>query len=576
MIGEGEVVTDQQVLDDDGDNLTIDAGGILDVADDAILADGNDVIIENAGAVTAGSDGIESNGDDARITNSGSIRSNSAGIESSGNDAQITNNGSIAAEAGIRSTGVNVQITNSGSITPADSDGIRSTGANAQITNSGSIATVGTDGIESNGNNAQITNSGQIFVAGGSGAAIEMTGDSTVLTNTGLLSSTNSAGFAIEGGAGTQTVTLGAGSQIIGAIDLGAGEDRLDIAAGNASAVLAFVGVETLNLDDDLAFFATDDGITTVDTTGISVLNEAVGALSNSAHAEISGRFAPVTDLATQGTVAPTSGAWASLFGQARNVGDDGAALAYSHNFAGLIAGYDRDTSAGRVGFVGGVSAGHIETDADSQDTDTESLFAGAYLNRSFDQVHLTGSVLAGVGSYDSDRLVIDNLAGFETATARFDSQFVSASVNAATQAFMLGNVALTPSVTATYTAVNFDGYTEDGTTSANLEVDDRSAQTLKGRAELTTRYLLGSVDTAFRGGIDARTSFEDDISATLDGITADFDVSDSDNYLGGFVGTRAVFSQSAQFSVVGDLEYQFGENETDAVAAGLNVSFSF
>ncbi len=647
VIADGEVVTDQQVLDGDGDSLTIDAGGTLQVegdsSSDAVSATGNDIIFENTGTIATSGDGIQSDGANAQITNSGNITSDQAdgldsngdnalltnsgnivaeneGIESDGNNAQITNSGSITSigEEGIDSDGDNDQIVNSGRIT-AGGDGIEADGNNVRITNSGSIA-AGTEGIEANGDDAQITNSGsivadsegidssgdnvqitnsgtiqaddngieasginavvvnsgQVFVTAEGDAAVEITGEGSALTNTGLLSSTGPTGFAILGGTGAQTVTLGAGSQLIGAIDLGDGEDTLNIEAGNASAVLAVTGVETVNTADGLGVIQTADSVVTVDTTTLSVLNEAANALSNDAHAQIAGRFAPAVDLATQGTPAVTSGAWASLFGQARSVGDDGAALAYSHDFAGVMAGYDRDISLGRVGFVGGVATGEIATDIASQNTTSESLFAGAYLNQTVGRFDLTSSLMAGVNSYDSERLVFDNLLGEETATASFDSQFVSASVNAKAQAFMLGNVALVPSVTATYTATSFDAYTEDGTTNANLEIGSRTAQALSGRAQLASRYLLGNVDTQFRGGIDARASSEDDITATLDGTTVDFATADSDSFVGGFVGARAVFSQSEAFSVVGDVEVQFGERETRAVAAGLNVSFSF
>ncbi|MDX8348354.1 autotransporter domain-containing protein [Cognatiyoonia sp. IB215446] len=624
IIANGEIVTDQQLLDQDGDSLTVDAGGTLDVGDDsAVIVNANDAVVENDGTInaltdavdasgdnltltndgeiiaagddgfdidgigaeitnngliTAGNDGIFSNGLDANIVNTGTIDAADEGIDSEGDNARIVNTGSITTDEGdaIETEGTGIVIENSGTLIVAnDADGIDVGGSDTVVTNSGTIEAADS-GIETQDDaaNVLITNTGRIVIADGSdGAAIEMNGDNGQLINTGLLSSDD---VAIEGGSGTQSVTLGAGSQIIGEIDLGGGDDVLAIEEGSASAVLAISGVETLNLADDLVAFETVSGVVTIDTTGVSVLNEAVGTLAQDVQTQIAGRFSTAPDLTTRGPQAGTSGAWASVIGQSRNVGDDGAALAYDHDFAGLLAGYDRDFGGTRFGFVGGVAQGEIATDEASQDIETESVFAGVYANRQVGAFDLTGSVLAGAETHESERLVIDALEGEETATASFDSRFVSASVNATARSFTLGDVAVIPSVQATYTAAEFDGYTEEGTTNANLEVGSRNAQTLSGRAQLATYVAMGALQTELRAGIDARASFEDDISLTLNGTTLDVEASDSDRLIGGFFGAQSQLFTTGGLNVTGDVEYQFGERETDALSAALTVSFSF
>ncbi len=248
----------------------------------------------------------------------------------------------------------------------------------------------------------------------------------------------------------------------------------------------------------------------------------------------------------------------------------------YTQDYLGVLAGYEQDLGSNRVGFVGGIASGELVTDEAGFDMTSQSVFAGLYLNRLSGTANLTGSLIAGVERYDNERQVIDNLAGEETATATIDNSFVSAAMEATGQPIMLGATALHPSAAVTYTASFFEGYTETGTTNANLQVDDRTAQTLTGRWQLATHYVIGAVDTEFRGGIDGRLSFEDDITISLNDSSIDITPTDSDRFANGFMGIRATFAQSGNLRLMGDVEYQFGQNEEEAVAAGLNISFSF
>lgn len=277
------------------------------------------------------------------------------------------------------------------------------------------------------------------------------------------------------------------------------------------------------NIADGVNAFVTTDGATTslqtVDITGPAVLGEATAVLAGQAHRRVDTK---------------TNGAWASLIWAARSRGEDAKVLAYSHRFA------------------------------------------GAYLTRPLGNIALTAGPIAGVESHDSTRDVLDNLEGVETATATFDSQFISASVAAEMAAFTLGALELRPSAMTAYTVSSIDGYTEEGTTNANLQFDSRTAQTLTTRAQLETVTALANVDLAYRFGVDGRFGNEDDIAITFDGQSQDFAAGDSDAVLVGFLGAQARFAPADGLHLVGDVEYGFADGEEQTFGASLNVSFAF
>ncbi len=81
-----------------------------------------------------------------------------------------------------------------------------------------------------------------------------------------------------------------------------------------------------------------------------------------------------------RGTAGRTAGGWGTFFGAGSERDADGLAQAWSSHRFGAVGGYDiRLDSGQRVGLFAGGSRGHIETDARSIETDTNSGFVGAY-----------------------------------------------------------------------------------------------------------------------------------------------------------------------------------------------------
>ncbi|MEJ8560834.1 autotransporter domain-containing protein [Yoonia sp. GPGPB17] len=623
VIQDGQIVIESVALDEDGDSLTIETGGAIDVADDdgvVISAEEATVINDgtinttgfDAGGIFSGGvgaasinngtittlgeqgDGIVSNRADATNTNNGRISTDgfdadgiltfeanavntntgsistlggqSGGIFSRGRVSQNINSGSIVTQGdlsdGLLSTGFASTNTNSGDVRTSgfDADGILSFGSSTANTNLGNIVTTGdsSSGIFSQGRNTTNINSGKIMTRGVDSDGVVLLGSGSTLTNMGLIHVTGEDSQAVRGGSGMQTVNLGAGSLIIGGFDLGGSYDvvNYDNAGSGVSAVLTLENVEELNITgNDRPLFVVDDVITTVDTTGFSVMNDATGLLANTAQRTVGQRVG-------------TDGAWASVLGPSRARGDDGLTLAYRTSLAGAMAGYETDMGSNRVGFVGGVSAGKTETDDDSVDIKTQSIFGGAYIGTSLGGIDLTSSLLAGFESHDGDRIVADNLAGFETANATIDGRFVTAGLQARGAGFDLGGARFTPSFSANYTFASYDGYSETGTTNANLDVDSRTAQNLHARAQLETFSTIGAFETAFRFGIDGRATDAEDATISLGEDSQSFAETDSDTGLGGFFGAQALLSETDSLQVVGDFEFGFADGGERAVSA--------
>lgn len=211
----GQVETNAQSLIGN-ETGTINSGGQLNFAGDAIVADGTNNTITNAGSIsttTDSADGIVTSGTSTNtsITNSGSIvtngTNNANGILSQGANDNITSSGSISTTGtnsrGIRSTGDSVSITHSGTITTqADASyGIVSsnTGTNATINHSGTITTTGTqsDGIRTLAANASITSSGTINTSNLNSRGIRTTGSNTTIMQHGSIITSGQNGYGI-------------------------------------------------------------------------------------------------------------------------------------------------------------------------------------------------------------------------------------------------------------------------------------------------------------------------------------------------------------------------------------------
>ena len=661
-IGAGEIETDPQALDNPGDVGLIEQGGQLTTgantavnnnfaaedatlinnglivtngnADYGVLSNGENFTVENSGIIeTQGgnSAAIFARGEGATITNNGTARtvgSNSAGINTDRANARITNSGTITAlgddSAGIESSGDDAVITNSGQISTAGSSvfasGINSLLDDAVITNSGTIIAsgAGANGVNAEGANAVITNSGTIRVSGAGSAAVDLNSTdafaptNNMLTNTGSLIATGDAIYAVLAGSGDDTVVLGLGSQVVGRIDLGGGNNQLIVITAKGPTNSSSMTIE--NTDTIMLMGGADnsvlagDTVVMIDPTGQSFLSAAVSDLTRSVHGAINRRsLRPTNGAAGSGSAraplqlaslesdtrprasaglqtaqrldsaaADGPAAWGEAFGASGNRGDDGQTLAYDHDYIGAMGGYETAFDTFQLGVAAGFALGSIDTQETSIDTDVESYFVGLYGEREFGRLRLSGSLIGGYEEYESDRLVIDNLNGEETARSDFDNFFISPSVALAAGLPLAEGLELRPSAGAVYTAAFYDSYREEGTRASNLSVDSRTVQVLNTRLQMAVAMLPEGAEIELRGGLEGRFSDQDDVDGSLAGANFSFATTEDESVYGGYVGMNIQVFTADRLAVSGDVEYRSAGGDEDQINGAMRATYRF
>jgi hypothetical protein len=598
-----------------------------------IFSYGNNVSITNGGSIST--EGISAYGiyseanplDDifTTISNSGSISTlgnNAYGIYTYVGATTITNSGSIETGGdsayGIYSAlGADVIIINSGSITTAGKNarGIDSRGANASITNSGSISTEGnsayginsvdTDtitnsggistlgvyahGIYSRGENPTITNSGSISTEGLWANGVTLEGADATLTNSGLISVMDADSLAIyaSASAGNLTLNLLPGSRILGAIDLGsAGDgDVANIYGTGGSAVLQILNAETINLHVPNAVLVGGDTVVIVEPTGESSRGAVLSGMTSSLHSIISQRMQSTRPFQSIKVAALELSpgmlhqerppmAWGQVFGSKGKRDQDGQMLELDTRLRGVVGGYEQDYRQGHIGFLVGFAKGDAETD--TLDQDHKSFFAGVYGHAYLGWANLTAAVIAGGESHDQDRLVQDNINGYETARSDTDSLFISPSVTLSRAYVLNPTTELRPSATLSYSYGRYDGYTETGTTRSNLKVDSRGVHALSARVQGEWVHMVNGGEIGVRAGLQARRTDDGPIRMSLGANAFRFDVMGDRNVAGGYVGLGANISLQKKLNLLADVEAGRMSGDETQLAGQLALQYTF
>lgn len=223
----GTTENDTQILEDDGDTLTVEDGGTIATVAGANGAEApeDDQTVDNAGTIDAGATGVFSTGARVTITNraTGQILADQTAIEAEGDDATIINDGVIeAVNTGVYSTGDRAIITTTGTIL-ADEIAIESYGDDANIRNDGMIEAI-IDGVVSTGERATITNSATGIITAADDDGIVSEGDDSTIINDGQI-------FADDDG----IKTIADSATIINNGIINAGDDGIDSDDGDTA-----------------------------------------------------------------------------------------------------------------------------------------------------------------------------------------------------------------------------------------------------------------------------------------------------------------------------------------------------
>jgi hypothetical protein len=325
-----------------------------------------------------------------------------------------------------------------------------------------------------------------------------------------------------------------------------------------------------------------------IDPTGQSAKGAALGTLTDGIHTAITqrlghiqnGKPTHVASTRVDSGMMPERNrpiAWVTAIGQHRSREDDIQVMAYDHDYYGAVGGFEMNFGNVRAGAMVGYARSDFATDRVSIQTDTNSFFGGIYGQMEFGWLNVASTLMAGYEDIDNDRLVVDNLFGFENADADFDSFFLSPSITLSAPLKVNEKTVISPSLTGTYSVGFQDGYTESGTTRSNLTIEDRTIHAFLGRAQIAVAHRFTSrIDTEARVGFKARQTSNGHINATLAGSSFQYSTSGDDTVLGGFFGVNGRYRVTDNINVMLDGEYTMNEGDETAINGQFGAEFIF
>ncbi|MGV7221357.1 MAG: autotransporter domain-containing protein [Nitrospinales bacterium] len=586
-INTGETTNISQVLDGVGEKGVVEEGGSLTTILRAVDGSADFITLENRGLITS-SNGLATivfdGAANSKIFNYGIVKNtganNAIGIGLLDSPDSMVYNYGFVSTLGANSPGIH--FVSSG---------------NSTLRNFGTVSTTGdgSHGLSFFNASGVISNYGNVYTKGSTSHAI-LAGavvGVNIVNNYGGLFATGPGSLAIEGAQNDTIVNLYPGSQIIGPINLFLEdvEDRVNIYSKGAgsSSTLTFEGAETVALHGNN--MVNVGGLTglfaTVDPTGPSVNGAVLASTTDGIHDAITSHTIGGRPNAPQlastdvglGMVSSSkrSKFWASGIGMHRTRDADAQVMAYDHDFYGGALGYENSRGRSRIGFLAGYIYTDVATDLRSLKTNSDSYFAGAYGQERFDSFNVDFSVIGGYGDQNNERLVVDNLNGFETAEADFASYFISPSISLSSEYNASENFSIRSSATGTYSVAWLDSYNESGTTRSNLFIDDRFAHALVGRVKVTLAYLFNNgLETGFIMGGRYRYTINDDIDASLAGVNFSYAASGDDTYVEAIMGVSGRMKVLDSLNLIANAEYALSDGTETRFSGNVGLEFIF
>jgi uncharacterized protein with beta-barrel porin domain len=584
----------------------------------------NAATVDNSGTISAGVGGFGISAVAATVTNSGTISAGPGGFGILATAATVDNFGRISAgPGGIGISAVAATVRNFGTIS-AGGFGIVANAAT--VDNSGTIS-AGPGGLGIFATTASVTNSGTIS-AGAGGVGIFATGTATVnnfssgtisggigiraegpsiIANAGTIIGLN--GTAILLRAGADTLTLLPGSRILGAIDMGFGNDVVNFQSSKGIAQLVtlqnFTG--TINTSGPGLVFHSATQIATLDPTAFALADRSLLDFTGGISALVQGRLA-----GADANGRPASGAIAvsytpddrKLIGKAPAAGYAAPYVVWTEGFGGTRTQKATDdllratstTWGGVIGvdqrvrgdlllgaFVGGGTS-RLAVDQGSQRIDTDHVVGGVYGRFDWVSQFFDFKLQAGGSDNTSTRQVFSNLAlpnGLENASAQYGGWFISPELGYGLRYGLGDGYTLTPMARVRYVAGVLDGYSETGS-GQGLSVGRRTLQNVEERGEIelarTSQFgLTDTIRTYMHGGVIALQRVGDTtVSTTLIGQSFNFATPGKDSATGAVAGAGFDLTVGGKVSVFGAVEgtVMSDKSRTGMAKGGMRVAF--
>lgn len=527
-------------------------------------------VVNNSGTVAGGATGIGAV--TADVTNSGTISGGNTGVAAT--TANVINSGTISGgDTGVG--GITARVFNSGTISGGN------VGVGGNVLNVVNFGTVSGGSFGITGATASLINAGTVL--GNVGFQVQ-TGVGSV-TNAGAIIGTG--GTALRFASASDTLTLLPGSRIFGAIDMGGGQDLVNVITGRDISWLVMLSnfSGTINVSGGQPFAISGNQIATLDPTLFSTSDRTLMDFSRGVSSaipmfegftDLSGGsatvfaapqfpaprvenvFASIPGLSAYAadplafknpTVVRVDGAtlWARGFGGERVQPADGILFkATSDYYGGMIGGDWLVRPELRLGaFIGG-GATRTSLDQNAGRAGSDLVFGGGFARYAFGQSFLQAAVQGGPSQNSTSRTIASNLApNLQAATASFDGWYLSPEMTYGLRHSFSSYSGVTwtmmPNLRIRYLYGAFDGYTENGS-NANLTVAGRTVQDLEERGEVkllaeTLNGLWLTRVNVYGGALGVQRLGDFTVSSLLLGLPLPFATPGKDDVWGGFGG---------------------------------------